>query len=887
MMLRMLSILIAACMLMGCTGGAAQVTLPTQTTSLPSLPAANPATAVDTAIEPLAVDDGSFSISTADGLALKFSSEGHILGLEVDGAELFDGSTPAIWLRDMSEAADPKNKNLLPNYSFENESGWNTLLAREVDVEFTSDQAHDGKKALALTASGRGIGAVAAEPIPVYPGQRYRVSAYFLSQKGYVSHPSGPAVFWQHDLYHKPCYATGIYLWWMDAGGRRIGEVPDLAAAIHWNDGVWRQLTREVIAPENVSAVEVIVAGRPDEGDTIWVDDVALVKSPEEDQPVVGKMTLEGKELVQRASLPKSELEFTATYSAYTGYITVNIQVTDTSEEERALEVAWGVPVEMRGEGNWRWWDDLRSARIIEGSLNYSNAVSAEFSAWMPMSLYPAAAIEDENQGLALALPLDQPRVALLSFDGAAERLEGRAFLGISSEAEHLGPQADFTLYFYRSDPAWGLRSALARMEEFHPEWFDARIIPEEYSGFEQGTYTGKSAARKVAEYDQEGIYAPHYTCADMVAKMGPADGPAPTIDEGWEHVATFAADENLLHSAKAETYPISVAYDANGDPILKHIGVFSWAPNIWEIAWVSNLDPDLPDGLGQYLLKGEVDRAFAETAAVGGQLDGIQIDNFMTTPALDLRTEHIAVADIPLSYSCNDYRPGVHTMGSTAEYLASLRTHLDDNYGVDKGISINFWGLATVNFLAPWIDGFGGEGKVRNDPINWNQMVLDYRRATAGQRLQLFAVQETGLGVADINATGERALFYGILLSPGRHGTGWAAGAEKELDRYAELVRSYNGQGWEPLTYARTDNADVMVERFGKDVFTVYNWGDEPVVYTLRVNLRALGLGAPSIVSELTSGEDASFIIEGDELIFQDTLDSGKTHVFQVGTGD
>jgi hypothetical protein len=421
-------------------------------------------------------------------------------------------------------------------------------------------------------------------------------------------------------------------------------------------------------------------------------------------------------------------------------------------------------------------------------------------------------------------------------------------------------------------------------MEEFHPEWFDARIMPEEYSGFEQGTYAGKSAARKVAEYDKEGIYAPHYTCADMVAKMGPADSPPPTIDEGWEHVATSAADENPLYSAKAESYPISVAYDANGDPILKHIGVFSWAPNIWEIAWVSNLDPDLPDGLGQYLLKGDVDRAFAETAAAGGQLDGVQIDNFMTTPALDLRTEHIAVADIPLSYSFNDYRPGVHTMASTAEYLAALRTHLDDNYGVDKGISINFWGLATVNFLAPWIDGFGGEGKVRNDPINWNQMVLDYRRATAGQRLQLFAVQEMGLGVDDIKATGERALFYGILLSQGRHGTGWAAGVEKELDRYAELVRSYNGQGWEPLTYARTDNPDVTVERFGKDVFTVYNWWEEPVVYTLSVNLTALGLGAHSIVSELTSGEDVSFIMEGDELIIQDTLDSGKTHVFQVG---
>jgi hypothetical protein len=327
----------------------------------------------------------------------------------------------------------------------------------------------------------------------------------------------------------------------------------------------------------------------------------------------------------------------------------------------------------------------------------------------------------------------------------------------------------------------------------------------------------------------------------------------------------------------------VGVVHDGSGEPVVKKVGVFPWASDVWEIIWVSNLDPDLPEGYGQYLLRWEVDQAFAQTAAVGAQLDGIQMDNFMSTPTVDLRPAHIAVADTPLTYSFNDYRPGVHTMAAMAEYLSTLRAHLDSYYGTGIGISINFWGLATVSFLTPWIDGFGGEGKVRDEASNWNQEVLDYRRATAGHRLQLFAVQEAGLSVADVEAVGERALFYGIVPSRGRHGTNWEAGSEEVLERYATLVRTYNGRGWEPLTHARTDHPDVAVERFGAGVFTLYNWGDEQAAYTLRVDLAALGLDAPTGVIERTTGEKVAFTIEGDFLLIEDALAPGRARVFQI----
>ncbi len=880
------SFLIVATMLAGCgrvsfPTAAASPALPTPTALPPSpTPSPPPASLPSPTKAPVSPADGSFRLTTDDGLALTLTADGQVAALEMDGSVWASAPAPALWVRDMSRAATPSTPNLLADPGFE-AGDWETLVARNADVTFDREQARSGSRSLAVTATGPGMGAVIAGAVPVTPGRRYRISAYFLSRKGYVSRPTGPAVFWQRELYRLPYRATGLYLWWVDAAGQRMGEEPRLAVALHWNAQQWRRLGREVTAPQGAAAVQVVVGVHADEGDTVWVDDVAFIESPEVDRPVTGTTTVADGSVIQRATLPEAGLAFTVTYTAQPDFLTVHTQVEDTTGQERALEVAWGLPLPAP---NLRWWDSIRQSRPITAPLPYNHAVSADFATWMPMSLYPVAVVEDGAQGIALALPLDRPRVALLSYDGETGRLEGRAFLGISPQAAHLGPRADFTLYLYRTDPAWGLRSALDRLKGFRPQWFDSHIHPDEYAGFEKGTFTSEMGAQEVARYDEERIYAAHYTCADMPIKMGPSDGPPPTLDEGWAQVAAYAADKNPIRSARARAFQTGVAHTANGEPILKHLGIYPWAPDVWEIAWVSNLDPDLAEGYGQFLLRGEVDRAFAQTQAIGAQLDGIFIDNFMSTPTVDLRPEHIAVADLPLTYSFNDYRPGVHTMNGMAEYLAALRNHLDTTYGPEKGISVNFWGLATVNFLVPWIDGFGGEGSIRNKPFNWNQTILDYRRAMAGPRLQLFAVQEEGLNAADVEAAGAQAILYGIILHRGPNGTGWTTEAEEVLQRYATLVRTYNGRGWEPLTYARADHPDVAVERFGTDVLTVYNGGEAAAAYTLQVDLTALGLDAPADVSELTTGEAVTFTVEGNTLLIRDTLGAGQARIFQIG---
>ncbi|HIC88923.1 MAG TPA: hypothetical protein EYP04_05930 [Anaerolineae bacterium] len=77
---------------------------------------------------------------------------------------------------------------------------------------------------------------------------------------------------------------------WLDASGQPLGD-PQLAVALHENAYRWRIIRRELTAPPNAAQANVILGARLN-GQTLWVDDVALVSSPEPELPVQGTVTL-------------------------------------------------------------------------------------------------------------------------------------------------------------------------------------------------------------------------------------------------------------------------------------------------------------------------------------------------------------------------------------------------------------------------------------------------------------------------------------------------------------------------------------------------------------------------------------------------------------------
>ncbi len=857
---------------------------------------------------------GPYTLSTDDGLALTLSSTGQALVLTLDGEPLPIQPGPVVWVRDMSHAAEVRTPNLLTNPGFEEGlSHWQTLKAQHVQISLAPDPTHEGAQALQMTGTDAqlGVAAVIGAPIPVTTGQRYRISGYFLASRGYVQGPSGTPPFRQDKMWRGVTRPSGLYVRFLDARGQAVGALT-LVAPLHWNAHTWRPISGEVRIPEGVSQMQVVVGGRLEKDETLWVDDLAVVASPEQETSLTGSVTPCPDEvacLQQTIPWEENGLTLTVTYRAWSNRLAIQVNVQDTSGQDRALEVVWGLPLDLTpAEGtSWFWWDDVRHRRPIQAgdvavapeepfspalSWAYEHVVSGVWDGWLPVSLYPYALVEDGHHGLALGVDLSQPNLVKLAYDQTLGRYEARSYLGISPLATKIGPQADFGLELYRMEPTWGFRAAMAAFAQHHPDWFTSPRSLSEFVGFERGCYIGTPGAQRVKQNDAAHIFTAEYLAAEGYINLGNSkDVPRPSYEQAVEQVTQLATSSRAVDRACAQAITQSVAIGTNGDWQLKHLDVFYWTGGRWQAVWFTNLDPDIPQGWGTYLWEWDVLKALEVTQKSGAVLDGILMDNFMTAPGVDLSPEHIAVTDFPLVYDVNTYRPGVHNMAPMHEFFTYLRRQWHELGRDDMVISINFWGLATPNPLVPLIDAFGGEGDTHGEAsTNWESRVLDYRRAMAYGRPQAWSNGARDLNADQARAFVARALFYGIFPNRKEEATGWTPEAEAVLEQAQALHHRFALTGWEPLTYAVSEKPEVWVERFGGQgqplFFTVYNPGEAPQTTVLVIQTAPLGLEAERVqVSDLATGETLPVQVDAEgNLRVSLSLPGQQTVVLRVG---
>ncbi len=861
-----------------------------------------------------------FSISTDDGLSLTLSEDGQVISLAMDGDPLPITPAPALWVRDMSAAGQVSEPNLLANPGFEDgETGWRMGLQVGTDIALTDTVSYSGDWSLQMhgvQTDTLGRATVIADAVDVTPGQRYRLSAHLLSSQGYVRAMDGVPPKRQDQVWRGLAWPNGLYLTWLDGEGQPLTD-PILAAPLHWEANVWRKVSGEVRAPPDAAQMELIIGGRLQD-EYLWVDDVSLVASPEVEQPLAGVVTQQDDQLIQTATITTG-LTLTATYTAQADHIAVHVELHDTAEADRALEVIVALPVNADG---WNWWDDARHSRpITVGSAvaspapqypfppclswTYEHVVSGVWDAWLPISLYPYALIEDGSHGLALAASLDSPRLVKLAYDQEQQRYEARGYLGISPLATKLEGRADLSLELYRVDPAWGFREVMDRFAARHPTWFESPRPMYDYNGHDRAYYMSEEGAQQVLAYDQQGIFAAQYIVGEAPLKDGPVSEPMPTYEETIELVEELGSSPKAVDQAKAEAITSSVAHSPNGDWMIKHLGEFNWAPGVWEIAWQTNTDPDIEGGWGAFLWNWGISPAIEATEAISAVLDGVMMDNFMTSTGVDTRPEHLALSDSPLTYHVATYQPGVHNAASVDEFFLWLRDALDARGRDDMAITVNFWGVATANGLARHIDAFGGEGNSkRGASTNWNPRILDYRRAIAYHKPQVWANGEPDLTLEDVEAFTDLALFYAISPSRKDEATGWDPGADQLITDTRQVLFQFWGAGWEPVTHAWTDNEAVWLERFGpisntqypipnwsSDIgyrvlyFTVHNTSDETTPFTLTVDAAALGIAKPErlTVTELVSGDAAPHDVQGDLVLISGELARLDTVVFQL----
>jgi len=555
---------------------------------------------------------------------------------------------------------------------------------------------------------------------------------------------------------------------------------------------------------------------------------------------VGGTMTAEAAGPRQQATLDDLGLRIDATWRSIGHGIEVAGTVADTSGEDRAVTVYLALPL---GEGPWRWWDDAVRARTEAEELSeFANLEEGVlFGLNGRHSRYPLGSADGPGGGLTLATRMDEPVVHRIALSPDLRTLYLAFDFGLAPVTTVHGrslAEAPFRALIYRHDPAWGMRSAMARYREIFPQffvrrseaagawyvWGDMQEMPEALeAGFR--FHWGPRGVDAVKWDDAHDVTSLLYIEPEMYQQSHGDLERAPTREEGLARLAGLAAGdpEELVaylqlaysgsylpaswmaeHSraeavqAVARAAQASLQEDASGAPWVG-IGQYSWiGDNRWGVIFPCNLDPDTPEGKGWFCHELFIESGLQMAENAGAHYDGIGLDSFGgygQTARVDYRREHFAYADIPLSFSASDRRPVIVSSFATIEWLRALAEAMHA-----RGLVLMAncsWGRtpAWLTFAGPYLDIFGAEAATFADP--------DFIRFVAGGRPCSSLPYDPRP-----EWEAQRHLLHGIW--PG-HGSDPAM-----MARLDPVLRRLDAAGWEPVSGVRAEPASVQVERFG-----------------------------------------------------------------------
>ncbi len=207
---------------------------------------------------------------------------------------------------------------------------------------------------------------------------------------------------------------------------------------------------------------------------------------------------------------------------------------------------------------------------------------------------------------------------------------------------------------------------------------------------------------------------------------------------------------------------------------------------------------------------------------------------------------------------------------------------------------------LGASFYVAPWLDVLGAETGVR---IPRNR--LNYIRSITRHKPFLTLLKgnfEQQLGHEEIKTHMEQCLAYGIPpglfdwmpsgLGPG--GRYWDHPRYYERDRalfrkYQPLCSALAAAGWEPVTYARTSQPKVFVERFGPTTdgiiwLSLLNEDKQDLKTTVEIDPEQLQLkGGPVRAVEVVAERPVHPAESGDTLQTELEMPAGGVRVLQI----
>ena len=769
-------------------------------------------------------------VATQDGLALQLDATGAVTSCGIDGRELLrTGRRGGTFVADVSALPAP-DQELLDNGGFEQVDagrpvGWQTGAEWSLD----RDVQHSGNTSMRvhIPGSAKRSSAELAQDIAVKPNTPHRVSMWVRSDGGIAN----------------------LYVQQFDSSGRMHPDYPQQTTSHSRRQSDWFELTRSFTTGFFCRKIRVRTNLWQQTG-TAWIDDVSLVcldddcVSPQ--QRARGTVTRADNRLEQRCELPDSALRVKTTYTAHPDLIVVDGEVEDTSSQDRAVTVSFRLPIDGIG---WTWYDDTQNQQAIEEGVRYGASRLMGGDGRRSIALYPFAAMGDARSALALAVPMDMPRAFRLCFDPELGYFVNYEF-GLSQATAKFPGRASYKFFIYRTDPAWGFRSAAQRYYASRPQFFTKRVTregsigsihePKQYASpdYPFPAYFDFNWHRRqgLPAYRRELGGALQY--AEFIGWWGWALGikpeqaaTKPSPEEALAHVRKLATGEPPQDVARCVLN--CIPHGRDGKPQLHRQYVPKWGG----YNYLCNPDPEI-EGLG-----GKVNRFTLtykrEVARVDQyKLAGMRYDNPIVFGVDNFRREHFKWSDHPLAFDHVSRKPVLPLDFSSFECATAIA---DDMHARGKTIGSNYTpaNYPSDMFHIQSLDIIGSE-TLWTWPTNAK---LCLQRTLANQKTVSMCWQEAKNDWARerIERELKQAMFYGTFYY-------FSTMGDELYERWTPLTRRLANAGWMPVTHARCEALGAMIERFGDHSeqnlhFTLRNEAQEPKKIELRLDAEALGL--------------------------------------------
>lgn len=585
-----------------------------------------------------------------------------------------------------------------------------------------------------------------------------------------------------------------------------------------------------------------------------------------------------------------------------TNRLTVAGRLSDLTHSDRAVTMVFALPLEADG---WSWGDDIHRQRRIGGTDEYLNPVNVACGATGTMSVYPLAAVWNQEVGLGVALDMAWPAVYRVGYHAGTRQLFIAYDLGLVPETQHFPGAADFRFVLFRFDHRGGFRAAFQKYMEMFPAAFAVRTPDQglwmpftdvsRVQGWEDFGFRFHEGNNNVPWDDAHGVLSFRYT-EPMTWWMRMAKGlprtPATAL-QVRDQLAT-GPDPHLREMAGVSQ--LAAMHDEEGAPALQ----FQDTPWCDGAVWSLNPNPHLPTNAVSSANAATVHwnpslRDSLYGAKANGQLDGEYLDSLegYMTADLNYRREHFLSTTVPLTFATATKRPALFKGLAVAEFT---RWMADDVHRLGKlmfanGVPYRF------TFLCPWLDVMGTEtdwlqgGQYR--PPDDATLALWRTMSGAKPYLLLMNTDYNAFGPDKVERYFARSLFYGFFPGFFSHNAAdnpyWQNPAWYNRDRplfkqYLPLIKRVAEAGWRPWTTARSHNDQVWLERFGPsaagEIFlTAYNDSGTTQTTTIGSDGAPAGIDYRSEALEALSGRR----LEATPAGWTVSVESGRTAVLVV----